>query len=187
MDEDLKAAVETLRNGGLILYPTDTIWGIGCDATNSGAVAQIYRIKKRQDEKSLLILLDDENKLQDYVEEVPETAWKLIGLTDKPLTLIYPGAKNLAANLIAEDGSVGIRIVKDDFCRQMIRRFGKPVVSTSANISGMPWPPYYQKIDRSIIKSVDYVVSYRQDEKMRGKPSGIIKLGKGSEISVIRE
>jgi L-threonylcarbamoyladenylate synthase len=187
MDKDLSAAVETLRKGGLILYPTDTIWGIGCDATNVEAVDRIYRIKKRQDEKSLLILLDDENKLQDYVSDVPEIAWNLIEISDKPLTIIYPGAKNLAGNLIAEDGSIAIRIVKDDFCRQMIRRFGKPVVSTSANISGMPWPPYYQKIDRILIKSVDYVVFHRQDEKKRGKPSGIIKLGKGTEISVIRE
>lgn len=187
MDDDLKGAVETLRKGGIILYPTDTIWGIGCDATREEAVDRIFKIKMRQDEKSLLILLDDPKKLTRYVEEVPDTAWNLIEIANKPLTIVYPKAQNLAPNLIAEDGSVGIRIVMDDFCREMIRSFGKPVVSTSANISGMPWPPYFQKIDRSIVKSVDYVVKHRQNEKLRGKPSGIIKLGQGSEVTVIRE
>jgi L-threonylcarbamoyladenylate synthase len=187
MDKDLKAAVQTLGQGGLILYPTDTIWGIGCDATNQDAVARIYSVKKREDKKSLLILLDEAEKLPCYVADVPETAWKLIEVTDKPLTIIYPGAQNLAPNLIAEDGSVGIRIVKDDFCRQMIRMFGKPVVSTSANITGMPWPPNFGKIDKAIIRAMDYVVEHRQKDKTRGKPSGIIKLGAGSVISVIRE
>jgi L-threonylcarbamoyladenylate synthase len=187
MIKDLKAAVEILHRGGLVLYPTDTIWGIGCDATNEEAVARIYSIKKREDEKSLLILLDDAEKLTEYVTEVPEIAWNLIDLSDKPLTIIYSGARNLARNLIARDGTIGIRIVKDDFCRQMISRFGKPVVSTSANVSGMPWPPYFQKIDRTIIKSMDYIVTYRQNEKLRGKPSGIIKVGKNGEIRVIRE
>jgi len=187
MDNDLVSAVTVLRQGGLILYPTDTIWGIGCDATNEDAVARVYTLKKRQDEKSLLILLDGADKLPEYIAEVPEMAWKLIDISDKPLTIIYPGAQNLARNLIAEDGSIGIRIVKDEFCRQLIRRLGKPVVSTSANISGMPWPPNFRKIDRSIIKSVDYVVNHRQNDTNRGKPSGIILLGKGGVIKVIRE
>jgi len=187
MDKDLNAAVGTLRRGGIILYPTDTIWGIGCDATNEQAVTRIYSLKRRQDERSMLVLLDKAESLPDYVVEVPEIAWNLIELSDKPLTLIYPGAQNLARNLVAEDGSIGIRIVRDNFCRELIGRFGKPVVSTSANISGMPYPPFFAKIDREIISSVDYVALHRQNEKMRGKPSGIIKLGKGSEIKVIRE
>ena len=187
MNEDLIAAVEILKKGGVILYPTDTIWGIGCDATNEEAVTRIYGIKQRQDEKSLLILLDDAASIENYVAEVPETAWNLVDITDKPLTIIYPGAQNLAKNLIADDGSIGIRIVKDEFCCQLIRRFGKPIVSTSANVSGMPWPTNYHKVDRNIIKAVDYVVTLRQDEEKRGKPSGIIKLGLRGEVKVIRE
>src|SRR5512135_2173629 len=135
MTEDIRAAVETLKKGGIILYPADTIWGLGCDATNEDAVRKIFRIKERQDAKSMLVLLDDENKLTGYVTEIPEIAWSILEVTEKPITIIYPGARNLAAGLVAEDGSIGIRIVKDDFCRQMIRTFGKPVVSTSANIS----------------------------------------------------
>ncbi len=123
MTEDIKAAVETLKKGGVILYPTDTIWGLGCDATNEDAVRKIFRIKERQDEKSMLVLLDDENKLAGYVAEIPEIAWSILEVTEKPITIIYPGAQNLAAGLVAEDGSIGIRIVKDDFCRQMIRKF----------------------------------------------------------------
>lgn len=181
------AAVNTLKQGGLILYPTDTIWGIGCDATREEAVARIYSLKKRQDEKSLLILLDTADKLADYVAEIPEMAWNLIEISDKPLTIIYPGAQNLARNLIAEDGSVGIRVVQDEFCRQMIRNFGKPLVSTSANISGQPWPSNFRKIDKSIIKAVDYVVKHRQTESTRGKPSGIIRLDRDGVVKVIRE
>jgi len=187
MDEDLIAAVRTLKQGGLILYPTDTIWGIGCDATNEEAVARVYEIKKRQDEKSLLILLDDVEKLLYYVTEIPDIVWSLISITERPLTIIYPGARNMARNLIADDGSIGIRIVKDPFCRAMIQKLGKPVVSTSANVSGMPWPPYFQKIDKSIVSSVDYVVHYRQQEKTRGRPSGIIKVAKSNVVKVIRE
>src|SRR5512133_346010 len=131
--DDLVKAVETLQKGGIILYPTDTIWGLGCDATNRDAVARIYSIKQRRDEKSMLVLLDDAEKLYDYVKQVPDIAWNLIEVADKPLTLIYPGAQNLAENLIAEDGSIGIRIVKDEFCRKLISWFRKPIVSTSAN------------------------------------------------------
>jgi L-threonylcarbamoyladenylate synthase len=187
MNEDLVAVVENLKNGNTILYPTDTIWGIGCDATNEEAVRKIYAIKRRHDEKSMLILLDDAQKLADYIDEVPEIAWNLLEIIDKPLTIIYPGAKNLANSLLPEDGSIGIRIVRDEFCRMMIKRFGKPVVSTSANISGMPWPPFYHNIDKNIVKSVDYVVKWRQKEDKRGKPSGTIKLGIHGEVQVIRE
>jgi L-threonylcarbamoyladenylate synthase len=187
MNNDLVNAVNILEKGGIILYPTDTIWGIGCDATNEEAVNRVYGIKQRQDEKSLLILVCDPPMIDRYVAEVPEIAWKLIEITDKPLTIIYPGARNLAGNLISDDGTIGIRIVKDEFCCQMIRKFGKPVVSTSANVSGTPWPPNYKKVDKNIIKSVDYVVTHRQDEEKRGKPSGIIKLGLRGEVKIIRE
>jgi len=187
MDKEILAATEILQKGGNILYPTDTIWGIGCDATNKEAVSRIYSIKQRRDEKSMLILLDNADKLYDYVKQVPDIAWNLIEVADKPLTLIYPDAQNLAENLIAEDGSIGIRIVKDEFCRKLISRFGKPVVSTSANFSGTPWPPNFRKIDRNILKLVDYVVKFRQKDEARGKPSGIIKLGSGGEVHVIRE
>jgi L-threonylcarbamoyladenylate synthase len=187
MDKEISAALETLQKGGIILYPTDTIWGLGCDATNEDAVSKIYSIKQRRDEKSMLILLDDAEKLHDYVRQVPDIAWNLIEVADKPLTLIYPGAQNLAENLIAEDGSIGIRIVRDEFCRKLINRFRKPIVSTSANVSGMPWPPNFQKIDRNILKLADYIVNLRQKEEARGKPSGIIKLGPSGEVLVIRE
>lgn len=187
MENDLRAAAEILKNGGLILYPTDTIWGIGCDGTNEKAVERIYTLKKRQDEKSLLILLDDIRKLDVYVEEIPAIALELIEVADKPLTIIYPGARNLARNILAADGSVGIRIVQDEFCRKLIRLSGKPLVSTSANFSGMPWPANFHKIDHDIVSSVDYVVSYRQNDPGLGKPSGIIKLGVRGDVQVIRE
>ena len=187
MLEDIKAALEILTQGGIILYPTDTVWGIGCDATNEEAVNKVYKIKQRHDEKSLLVLLDDENRLNDYIAEVPEIAWNLIEVTDKPLTIIYPGARNLAKNLIAEDGSVGIRIIRDEFCQKLIHRFRRPLVSTSANISGMPWPANFREVDERIVKEADYVVKWRQNEVHRGKPSGIIKIGLQGEVRVIRE
>jgi L-threonylcarbamoyladenylate synthase len=187
MIEDIKAAVEILRQGGVILYPTDTIWGIGCDATREDAVKKIFTLKQRHDEKSMLILLDEAEKLPKYVAEVPEIAWNILEVADKPLTIIYPNAQNLAKSLIADDGSVGIRIVQDEFCCGLIRRFGRPIVSTSANISGMPWPSDFQKIDESIVKGVDYVVKWQQNSKLCGKPSGIIKLELNGEVKVIRE
>src|SRR5512133_1028311 len=177
MHEDIKAAVEILRKGGVILYPTDTIWGLGCDATNADAVSRIYRIKQRDDNKSMLVLLDTPDKLSDYVYEVPEIAYDVIGMANKPLTIIYPGAQNLAENLVAEDGSVGIRITQDEFCSRLIHTLRRPLVSTSANISGKPFPADFSSIEAEIISAVDYVVKYRQDEKKKGKPSGIIKLG----------
>lgn len=186
MNEDINEAIEVLRRGGIILYPTDTIWGLGCDATNNSAVKKIYEIKQRTDEKNMLVLLDNEDKLTQYVD-VPDIAWQLIEVTDKPLTVIYPGAASLAQNLIADDGSVGIRITADEFCRKLIRSFGKPIVSTSANISGKSWPATFKDIEKDIIRSVDYVVRYRQNDNKPGKPSGIIKLGKNGEVKVIRE
>jgi L-threonylcarbamoyladenylate synthase len=187
MTEDIQAAVKVLREGGILLYPTDTIWGLGCDATNSNAVKEIYRIKQRTDEKSMLVLVDSPEKLEEYVAEVPEIAWNILEVTDKPLTIIYPGARDLAPELVAEDGSVGIRLVKDEFCRRLIQQFGKPIVSTSANISGKPFPSGFREIDPAIIASAHYVVKHKQDFPYRGKPSGIIKLGLHGEVKVIRE
>jgi len=186
MNDDIVAAVLVLKKGGVILYPTDTIWGLGCDATNAGAVKKIFEIKQRTDEKSMLVLLDNPEKLNNYVD-VPEIAWDLIAVTDKPLTIIYPGAINLAENIIAEDNSVGIRITRDEFCCKLIRALGKPIVSTSANISGASWPAVFSKIANSIVQSADYVVKYRQTDNKPGKPSGIIKLGPNGEVKVIRE
>jgi L-threonylcarbamoyladenylate synthase len=187
MNEDLNVAVQVLRKGGVILYPTDTIWGIGCDATNPEAVNRIYEIKHRSDSKSMLVLLDDAAKLDRYLQEVPETAYDLIELSEKPLTIIYPGAKNLAANLFAEDGSIGIRIVKDEFCLKLIGLLRKPVVSTSANISGKPWPETFDTIDPAILKQVDYTVKWRQEDHAKQSPSSILKLGVTGEIEIIRK
>jgi L-threonylcarbamoyladenylate synthase len=186
MTDDVKLCIDVLKKGGIILYPTDTIWGLGCDATNAAAVSKIYAIKQRSDEKSMLVLVDDENKLQQYAE-IPEIAWDILQVTDKPLTIIYPEAYNLAKNLLAEDGSVGIRVTQDEFCCRIIRGLGKPIVSTSANISGKPWPASFKSIEKDIAEAVDYVVKYRQDEEYKGRPSGIIKLGIHGEVKVIRE
>lgn len=185
--DDIIKALEVLRSGGIILYPTDTIWGIGCDATNPAAVNRIYEIKQRQDTKSMLVLMENPNLLNSYISEVPEIAWELIDVADTPLTIIYPGAKNLAANLLANDGSVGIRITNEAFTQQLIQRFRKPVVSTSANISGQKSPQNFAEISDEIKKSVDFIVSFRQDDLSRSNPSGIIKLGVGGQIEVIRK
>jgi len=187
MQDDIKKALEVLRNGGVILYPTDTIWGIGCDATNEAAVKRVYEIKKRADSKSMLVLMENVNLLERYMKEVPEIAYSLIELNDKPMTIIYPDAKNLATNLLAEDGSVGIRITSERFTQQLIQRFRKPIVSTSANISGDPSPAIFTDVSDEIKNSVDYVVNFRQDDTSPAKPSSIIKLGVGGEIKIIRE
>ena len=185
--DDIAKAVEVLRSGGIILYPTDTIWGIGCDATNPAAVKRIYEIKQRQDTKSMLVLMENPNLLNSYISEVPEIAWELIEVADTPLTIIYPGAKNLAANLLAQDGSVGIRITTEAFTQQLIQRFRKPVVSTSANISGQKSPQNFSEISNEIKKSVDFIVQFRQDDLSKSNPSGILKLGVGGQIEVIRK
>jgi len=187
MIEDIKMALAVLQKGGVILYPTDTIWGLGCDACNEEAVKRIYDIKNRVDSKSMLVLMENAALLERYVEEVPEIAYDLIELTDKPLTIIYDGAKNLAKNLVAEDGSIGIRLTTEQFSSDLIRRFKRPIVSTSANISGKPSPACFAEIDQEIIDSVDYVVNYRQDDNQKAVPSSIIKLGKGGEIKIIRK
>jgi L-threonylcarbamoyladenylate synthase len=187
MNNDIKKAVEVLRSGGVILYPTDTIWGLGCDATNKEAVDRIYRIKQRDDSKSMLVLIDNPAKLNSYIDTVPEIAWDLIDVSDKPLTIIYPGAKNLADNLVADNGTIGIRITNEEFSRNLCQRFRLPLVSTSANISGRPAPGNFSEIEQEIIDQVDYVVEYRQDDLSKAAPSGIIKLGVSGEITVIRK
>jgi L-threonylcarbamoyladenylate synthase len=187
MNNDIKKAVEVLRSGGVILYPTDTIWGLGCDATNKEAVDKIYRIKQRDDSKSMLVLIDNPAKLNSYIDTVPEIAWDLIDVSDKPLTIIYPGAKNLADNLVADNGTIGIRITNEEFSRNLCQRFRLPLVSTSANISGRPAPGNFNEIEQEIIDQVDYVVEYRQDDLSKAAPSGIIKLGVSGEITVIRK
>ena len=176
-----------MREGGVILYPTDTIWGIGCDATNEDAVRRVYEIKQRQDSKAMLVLVDSSVKVDFYVRDVPEVAWDLIDLADKPLTIIYSGARNLAANLLAEDGSVGIRATNEDFSKRLCQQFRKAIVSTSANISGQPSPKNFSEISEEVKSAVDYIVGYRQEEMSNPKPSSIIKLDKGGVIKIIRE
>jgi L-threonylcarbamoyladenylate synthase len=187
MYKDLKNAVETLKYGGIILYPTDTIWGIGCDATNPKAVQRIYDIKEREDSKSMLVLMENPALLDRYVDDVPEVAWDLVEISSTPLTVIYPEAKNLAKNLIAEDGSIGIRFTKEKFTSQLLQRFRRPLVSTSANISGEKSPAFFDEISDEIKNKVDYIVEFRQDDYTPAKPSSIIKLGPGGKIDIIRK
>ena len=187
MIDDVKAALEVLQKGGVILYPTDTIWGIGCDACSEEAVKRVYAIKNRIDSKSMLVLMENAALLERYVAEVPEIAYDLIELTDKPMTIIYDGARGLAKNLIADDGSIGIRITTEAFSSELIRRFKRPIVSTSANISGRLSPACFDEIEQEIIDSVDYVVKYRQNDTTKAVPSSIMKLGRGGEIKIIRE
>ena len=199
---DLEEAVRVLRAGGVIVYPTDTVWGIGCDATNEEAVRKVYALKRRADSKSMLVLLDAPGKLQGYVDEVPEMAWKLLECTDplqlplqrgrenmepiRPLTIIYPGAKNLAKNLIAEDGSVGIRITQEPFSKALCERLRRPIVSTSANISGEPAAKIFRHISDEVLRQADYVCLFRRDDEEEKQPSSIIKLGLHNEIQIIR-
>jgi L-threonylcarbamoyladenylate synthase len=187
LKEEVNKALEVLKNGGLILYPTDTIWGIGCDATNEEAVEKVFKLKGRSEEKSLIVLLDNDNKLQSYVREVPEVAYDLIEYAENPLTIIYSGAKNLAKNAIAKDGSIGIRVVKHDFCEQLIQRFKKPIISTSANVSGETSAANFSEISNLIKQGVDYVVNWQQDDLSIKKASTIMKLEPGGLFSFIRK
>ena len=184
--DEINKCVDILKRGGIILYPTDTIWGIGCDATNENAVSKIFALKKRSDSKSMIVLLDNEVKLQSYINEIPEVAWDLIEFAEKPLTIIFDGAKNLAKNVIAEDGSVGIRITKDEFCKALIEKFRKPVVATSANISGNPSPGSFAAIDQTIVDGVDYVVNLQQ-EGSNSSPSTIIRLKSNGRFEFVRK
>ena len=185
-DLDIQAALDVLRQGGTILYPTDTIWGIGCDATNPEAVRKVFEIKQREDSKALICLVDSPGRLQRYVRNVPDVAWDIIDLATKPTTVILSGAVNLAPNLLAEDGSVGIRVTNESFSKQLCQRFRKAIVSTSANISGNPSPANFSEISEEIKQAVDYIVENRRDEKTEAKPSSIIKLSAKGEIKIIR-
>ena len=190
-EEDIRKAVEVLRKGGVILYPTDTVWGIGCDATNEEAVKRVYDIKQRDDSKALICLVDSDARLQRYVRNVPDVAWQLIdSLQDsggKPTTLILDGAINLAPNLIAEDGSIGMRITQESFSKELCYRFQKALVSTSANISGEPAAQNYCDIDPRIIEAVDYVCWSRRQEHKPHQPSSIIRLKENGEVTIIRK
>jgi L-threonylcarbamoyladenylate synthase len=184
--DELAKALKVVQEGGIILYPTDTIWGIGCDATNSEAVKKIYQLKRRDEAKSMIILLDTDNKLESYIQEVPSVAYDLIEFSENPLTLIMPGAKNVSPALISADGSLGVRIVKHDFCQQLIQRLRKPLVSTSANISGRPSPQNFGQIEQEIIDGVDYVVDLEQHTMERKKPSTIMRLQPDGRFEFIR-
>lgn len=190
MKEEIEKALKVLREGGILLYPTDTVWGLGCDATNPAAVAKIYEIKKRSDSKSLVLLASDMDMICRYVQEVPEMAIQLVEVNDKPMTIIYPGAVTgkygLAENTVAEDGSVGIRIPMMDFCRQLVHRFGRPIVSTSANISGEPTPKKFTEITDAILKAADLVVDPALEAGATGLASQIIKVGLDYSIQIIR-
>lgn len=186
-EDDIKKAIEVMRKGGIILYPTDTVWGIGCDATNAEAVAKVYALKRRDDSKALICLVDSENRLQRYVRNVPDVAWQLIEAVEKPTTLILDGAVNLATNLIAEDGSIGIRITKEPFSHELCYRFQKAIVSTSANVSGEPAAQNYRDISQEILDGVDYVCESRRQEHKPHTPSSIIKLAADGEVKVIRK
>lgn len=185
--EDIQNAVEVMRRGGVILYPTDTVWGIGCDATNEEAVAKVYKIKQRDDSKALICLVDSDARLQRYVRNVPNVAWDIFDLATKPTTIILDGAVNLAPNLIPEDGSIAMRITHEEFSKELCYRFQKPIVSTSANISGQPAAMNYQDITPELLEAVDYVCYSRRQEKKPHTPSSIIKLTENGEITILRK
>lgn len=186
MDEQIKKAGSFLLEGGTILYPTDTIWGLGCDATNQLAVHKLYQIKQRPDKKSMLVLMNGLTMLSEYIDAVPKLAQEIISSAKKPTTIIYKGTKKFAQNLLAEDGTIGIRITNDPFCGKLIAFTGKPIVSTSANISGTNFPASFREIESSIQHQVDYVVKWRQDESASSTPSAILKMNAQGEIIVIR-
>ena len=186
IEDDIKKAVEVLRKGGIILYPTDTIWGIGCDATNAEAVAKVYAIKKRDDSKALICLVDSDARLQRYVLRVPNVAWDVMELATKPTTVVLDHAVNLAPNLIAEDGSIAMRITQESFSRELCYRFQKPVVSTSANVSGEEAPQNFKDISEEIINAVDYVCWSRRNEHKPHQASSIIKIAEDGEVKIIR-
>lgn len=185
-ENDIEKALKVLGEGGILLYPTDTIWGLGCDATNAKAVEKIYHIKSRAEAKSLIILIDNIDKLTTYIKKVPDITSDLLASITNPVTIIYSNAQRLASNVIASDGTIAIRIVKDDFCAELIRRFGKPIVSTSANISGIEAPVVFSQIAPEIKNSVDYTVVYKQDYFTRAKPSTIIRLRDDGMYTIIR-
>lgn len=186
MNEEVHKAYEVIKEGGIILYPTETVWGIGCDATNPDAVAKIYALKRREESKSMIVLMNGERMVYNVFKDIPEVAWQILDLSEKPTTLILDNPRNIAKNLIAPDNTLGMRIVKEPFCYKLLERMKKPLVSTSANISGEPTPINYKEISSEILKGVDYVVNLQQ-EKMTGKPSAIIKLTSDSQVKIIRK
>jgi L-threonylcarbamoyladenylate synthase len=185
MKTEIENAIETLKKGGIILYPTDTVWGIGCDATHPGAIDKIYKLKKRTNDKSLICLVNSLNMLEQYVERVPKGAYDVIKFSVTPTTIIYEDPIRISESLIAQDNSLGIRIVEDDFCKKLIQKFKRPIVSTSANISGEKSPTNFQEISKEILEGVDYVVNLHHDKKS-GKPSTIIKIKNDGTVKVIR-
>ena len=187
MKVEINKALEVLKKGGVILYPTDTVWGLGCDALNEEAVAKINTIKDRTSDKNFIVLLNTVNQLQSYVGEIPDVAYELIEYAENPLTIIFSEAKNLAKNVINTDGSVGIRVVKHTFCEELIQRFRRPITSTSANISGEPTPQFFDEITQEIMGVVDYVVDFEQELRIVKKPSTIIKLGPSGQFEFIRK
>jgi L-threonylcarbamoyladenylate synthase len=184
--EDIEWCIQILKSGGTILYPTDTIWGIGCDATNPKAVQKVYTLKQRVESKSLIILVDTFDKVANYVEKVPDVAFDLVNNIDTPVTIIYSGARNLAPNVIAADGTIAIRVVNDEFCQELIGRFGKPIVSSSANVSGAETPLVFNNIAKQIINEVDFTVTINREKVKRTKPSTIIRLHGNGEFLIIR-
>lgn len=187
MQKEIDSAIDVLRNGGVILYPTDTVWGLGCDATNAEAVAKIYAIKHSEEKKSMLVLCASADMIVRYVNKAPGIAFEVMELTDKPLTLILPGAVGLPDNLIPEEKTLGVRVPDHEFCQKLLAKFGKPIVSTSANISGEPTPSNLTEVVKEIVESVDFVVSPRFQGKPTGKASSIIAFTEGGEVKIIRE
>ena len=185
INEEVHNAYEAIKNGGIILYPTDTVWGIGCDATNAEAVKKIYELKQREETKSMIVLMNGERMMYNVFKEIPDVAWQIIDLSEKPTTLILDNPRNVAPNLIAEDKTLGVRLVKEPFCYKLMERMKKPLVSTSANISGMPTPNSFKEINHHILDGVDYIVNLHHD-KIAAKPSTIIKLGNNLQVKVIR-
>ncbi len=186
-EEDIKRSVAALRDGGIIIYPTDTVWGIGCDATNPAAVEKVYDIKSRSGSRSLIVLVNGLTMLERYVKEIPGVAYDLIEVSDTPLTIIYPDGKNLAEGVCAGDNSVAVRICNEQFCNELISRFRRPLVSTSANISGKPYPASFEEIDPDLLKKADYIVSYRRDDYKKYTPSPVIRVEYNGVISIIRK
>ena len=186
MNQEIQNAYEVIQQGGIILYPTDTVWGIGCDATNPEAVAKIYKLKQRAETQSMIVLMNGEKMIYNVFRDIPEVAWQIIDLSEDPITLVLDKPRNVAANLIAPDQTLGIRVVKEPFCFKLMEKMKKPLVSTSANISGEPTPKSFKEISPEIIKGVDYVVNLHR-EKIAGKPSTIIKLTNDSQVKVIRK
>ncbi len=186
MKDEIFKAIEVLKAGGIILYPTETVWGIGCDATNKQAVAKIFALKQREDQKAMIMLLDKPDNAVKYVHEIPDVAWQLWEVSEEPLTLILPDARGIAENAVPDDKTIAIRITSSKFCQNLIRKLNRPLVSTSANISLKPTPKGFDDIDDAIKKGVDMVINPKFAEQMNGKPSSIIKIGQGSVIEVIR-